>query len=124
MRGSYQNLRVWQRSVDLSVAVYELTRSFPPDELYGLTSQLRRASVSVSSNIAEGYGRASRPEFRRFLGIARGSAMEVQSQLAVARRLKFGDPRCVQSTGARADEVSRMIWALMQNLTPAPPTVP
>lgn len=116
MSGSYQNLTVWQRSVDLSVAVYQLTKGFPSDELYGMTSQLRRAAVSVSSNIAEGYGRASRPDFRRFLAIARESAMEVQSQLVVAGRLNFGYARDAQSVGAMADEVGKMLWALMGRL--------
>lgn len=117
MSGSYQNLTVWQRSVDLSVAIYELTRGFPADELYGMTSQLRRATVSISSNIAEGYGRASRPEFRRFLAIARGSAMEVQSQLVVARKLNLGDAIRAHSVDAMADEVGRMLWALMSRRT-------
>ena len=117
MSGSYQSLTVWHRSIDLSVAVYELTRGFPSDELYGMTSQLRRAAVSVSSNIAEGYGRASKAEFRRFLAIARGSAMEIQSQLVVAGKLKLGNPRSAQSAGALADEVGKMLWALMERLT-------
>lgn len=116
MSGSCQNLAVWNRAIDLSVAVYELTRGFPSDERYGMTSQLRRASVSVSSNIAEGYGRASKSEFRRFLAIARGSAAEVQSQLVVAGKLKFGDLRSAQTACAIADEVSKMLWALMQKL--------
>jgi four helix bundle protein len=115
--GSYQNLTVWQRSIELSVAVYELTRGFPSEELYGMTSQLRRAAISISSNIAEGYGRASRPEFRRFLAIARGSAMEVQSQLVVAKKLDLGNARHAQSVDAMADEVGRMLWALMGRLT-------
>jgi len=84
---SYRDLTVWQKAMELSVAIYEITRHFPPDELYGLTSQLRRASVSVASNLAEGYGRASRPEFRRFVAMARGSALEVETQLILASKL-------------------------------------
>jgi four helix bundle protein len=73
--------------MDMTVCVYDLTRTFPNDELYGLTSQLRRASVSVASNIAEGRGRMTDGEFRQFLGIAQGSTYEVQTQLLVARQL-------------------------------------
>lgn len=116
MSGSYQDLTVWKRSIDLSVAVYELTREFPKDELYGMTSQLRRAAVSVSSNIAEGYGRASKSDFRRFLAIARGPAMEVQSQLVIAGKLNLGSARGLQSVSAMADEIGRMLWGLMEKL--------
>jgi four helix bundle protein len=107
---------VWQRSVELSVAVYKLTRKFPPDEFYGLTSQLRRASVSVASNIAEGYGRASRPEFRRFAAIARGSALELQTQLLIARKLDLTDGAALKPVEALADETGKMLWALMETL--------
>jgi four helix bundle protein len=83
---SYRDLIVWQRAVQMSVAIYRLTAAFPRDELYGLTSQLRRAGVSVASNIAEGYGRGSTGEYKQFLGMARGSNMEVQTQLEIYRR--------------------------------------
>lgn len=82
---SYRDLLVWQRSIQLSVAVYRLTGEFPREELYGLTSQLRRAAVSVASNIAEGYGRGSKGEYTNFLGIARGSVLEVQTQLVMLK---------------------------------------
>jgi len=78
---SYRDLVVWQRAVQMSVAIYQLTSAFPREEIYGLTSQLRRAGVSVASNIAEGYGRASTGEYKQFLGMARGSNMEVQRNL-------------------------------------------
>jgi four helix bundle protein len=83
---SYRDLIVWQRAVQMSVAIYRLTAAFPRDELYGLTCQLRRAGVSVASNIAEGYGRGSTGEYKQFLGMARGSNMEVQTQLEIYRR--------------------------------------
>jgi four helix bundle protein len=79
--------------MEMTVCVYCLTKSFPKDEVYGLTSQLRRASVSVASNIAEGRGRLTDGEFRQFLGIAQGSTYEVQTQLLVARQLKIGDEK-------------------------------
>ena len=91
MAQDVQDLTVWQRAMELAEAVYELTKLFPTEELYGLTSQLRRASVSIASNIAEGRGRSSDGEFRYFLNIAQGSTYEVQTQLLLARRLKIGE---------------------------------
>jgi hypothetical protein len=76
---SFQELIVWQRAIELTTALYKLTQQFPGVEIYGLTSQLRRAGVSVASNIAEGYGRGTRGEYRNFLGIARGSTLEIQT---------------------------------------------
>jgi len=91
MGDSFRDLVVWQRAVQMSVAIYRLTASFPKQEMFGLTSQLRRAGVSVASNIAEGYGRTSTGEYRQFLGMARGSNLEVQTQLVISRELDFGD---------------------------------
>jgi four helix bundle protein len=88
---SFRDLIVWQRAMELALAVYELTREFPKEEIYGLTSQLRRAAVSIASNIAEGHGRNTAGEFRQFLGVARGSNFEVQTQLVLSRRLKYGE---------------------------------
>jgi len=86
---SYKDLLVWQRSIQLSLAIYRLTSSFPAEERYGLSSQLRRAGVSVPSNIAEGYGRGSRKDYKQFLAIARGSTLEVQTQLIIANELGY-----------------------------------
>lgn len=88
---SFRGLIVWQRAVQMSVAIYKATSSFPREELYGLTSQLRRAGVSVASNIAEGYGRRSTGEYKQFLGMARGSNLEGQTQLVIAGELGFGE---------------------------------
>jgi len=74
---SFRDLLVWQRSIQLASAIYQLSRDFPPEELYGLTSQMRRAAVSIASNIAEGQGRLSTGEFKQFLGMARGSSFEL-----------------------------------------------
>src|SRR5271165_4431833 len=86
---SFQDLRIWQEAMALTEQVYRATNDFPKQEIYGLTSQMRRAAVSVPSNIAEGKGHRSDPEFVRFLFHARGSLLELQTQLLIARRLKY-----------------------------------
>jgi four helix bundle protein len=113
---SYRDLLVWQRSIELTLALYKLTHSFPREEMFGLTSQLRRASVSIASNIAEGYGRGSKGEYRNFLGMARGSALEVQNQLVIARELGLGNRSEINKSEGLADETGRMLWAMMQKL--------
>ena len=102
----FRDLIVWQRSVDFIVEVYQLTRRFPVDERYGITSQLRRAAVSVSSNIAEGSGRTSLPDRRNFLGFSRGSMKESESLLLVSQRLGFVS---VQLTSQVRIEAQRQI---------------
>jgi four helix bundle protein len=89
MASSFKDLRVWQDAIKLAVAVYGVTEKFPKHELYGLTSQIRRAAVSVASNIAEGKGHRSNREFCNFLFHARGSLLELQTQLIIARELKY-----------------------------------
>jgi four helix bundle protein len=84
--------------------------------MYGLTSQLRRAAVSVASNLAEGYGRASKGEFRQFVGMVRGSILELQTQLVIARALGFGKEAQLKAAEGLADETGKMTWALMQKL--------
>ncbi len=121
---SFHELTVWQRAIDLSVQIYTLTRSFPKDELFGLTNQVRRASVSVSSNIAEGQSRLSKPEFIHFLSIARGSNAEVRSQLALARRLNFGNIDSIVECEGLAIEISKMLNALITSLKSPQPTHP
>jgi four helix bundle protein len=88
---SYQELIGWQKSVNLVTQVYRVTQKFPRDEVYGLTSQLRRAAISIPSNIAEGQGRLSTGEFKQYLGHARGSTFELESQILIARNLGFVD---------------------------------
>jgi four helix bundle protein len=89
MGRSYKDLVAWQKAMDLVTATYRATAGFPRDELFGLTSQLRRAAVSIPSNIAEGQGRLSEKEFRHFLGQARGSLMEAETQLQIAENLGY-----------------------------------
>ena len=111
---SFRDLLVWQRSLQLTVVVYRLTQGFPREEIYGLASQIRRASVSIPSNIAEGHGRLSRGEYRQFLGIARGSNFEVQTQLEIARALNMGDGKLVDEAESLSHEVGKMIFGILE----------
>ena len=113
---SYRELIAWQRALDLSVEVYSLTSCFPREEIYGLASQMRRAAVSIPSNIAEGYGRNSRSEYRHFLGIARGSVLELMTQLAIAKRLRLAKPEPLEKVEFLAEEVGKIIWAIRKKL--------
>ena len=117
MPQNFHDLTVWQRAIDLTVCIYKLTQKFPKEETYGLTSQLRRASVSVASNIAEGRGRLNPGEFRQFLGIALGSAFEKQTQLLVARRLEMGNEKAINEATVLCDEISKMLTAFIQKLS-------
>jgi four helix bundle protein len=116
MGKSFRELMVWQRAIQLTVSIYRLTEQLPKAEIYGLTSQLRRAGVSVASNIAEGYGRGTRGEYKQFLAMARGSNLEVQTQLVVARELGFGRARDLDATEAASEEVSKMLYSLIAKL--------
>ena len=89
MSGSYREIKVWQKSIELVVDIHSCTRGFPNEEMFGLTSQLRRAAVSIASNIAEGKGRRTDREFLQFLHHARGSVFEVETQLTIASRLAY-----------------------------------
>jgi four helix bundle protein len=116
MAQDYRDLIVWKRAIELTVCVYKLTATFPKDEQYGLTSQMRRASVSVASNIAEGRGRLNVAEFRQFLGLAQGSVYELQTQLIVARSLGLGEVSEVDQAQSLSNEVSKMLTSLIQKL--------
>ena len=116
MHQDFHELTVWQRAIDLTVCIYKLTQRFPKEEMYGLVSQLRRASVSVASNIAEGRGRLNPAEFRQFLGIALGSTFEVQTQLVVARRLNLGSEKAIDEAAALGNQVSKMLTSFIQKL--------
>ncbi len=104
---SFRDLVVWQRSVQMAISVYRFTKGFSREEMYGLASQMRRAAVSVPSNIAEGHGRLSTNEYRQFLGIARGSNFELQTQLEIARGLGMGDLKLLNETEGLSHEVER-----------------
>ena len=111
---SFRDLLVWQRAIQLSVAIYRLTQGFPREEVYGVTSQMRRSAVSVPSNIAEGHGRLSTGEYRQFLGIARGSNFELQTQLEIARALEFGNSKLLDEAEGLSHEVGKMIHGVLE----------
>lgn len=112
---SYKDLKVWQRSVELVTDVYRLTKGFPKDEIYGLTSQIRRASVSVPSNIAEGSARSSK-SFLSFLRISRGSLMEVETQLEIARRLEYISIEQKDKVAEEMEQIGKMLNGLMRKI--------
>ena len=112
----YKDLIVWQKAMDLVCLTYEATKPFPREELYGLTNQIRRAVVSVPSNIAEGQARKSTAEFRHFLSIARGSMAEVETQLIIAMRLNYLQDSQVREVMLAHEEVSKMLSAMMAKL--------
>jgi four helix bundle protein len=116
MAQAFEDLLVWQRAIEMSVAIYEFTEGFPSKEIYGLTSQLRRASVSVASNIAEGRGRSTEGEFRQFLGMAQGSNYEVQTQLVLSGRLNLGEEAKLQRSKSLSVEVGKMLSALIGSI--------
>ena len=112
----FRELKVWQKAHQLTLAVYRITAAFPREELYGLTSQLRRASSSIAANLAEGCGRNGGMEFARFCSIAMGSASELEYHLLLAKDLKLLKPADHQELDQRATELKRMLTALMQKL--------
>ncbi len=113
---SFRDLLVWQKSMELTIAIYGITRGFPREEAYGLTSQIRRAAVSIPSNIAEGQGRLNTREFRQFLGVARGSNCELQTQLEIARRLGLGDAQLLTDAESLSHEIGKMIFTILGKL--------
>jgi four helix bundle protein len=126
---SFREIIVWQRSMQLCLAVYKLTGGYPREEMYGLTNQVRRAAVSISSNIAEGHGRGSTGQLIQFLCIARGSNFEVQTQLMIAKGLGFGSPELTEECEGLSNEVGKMLNATLATLranqpSPTPPPKP
>ncbi len=113
---SYKQLIVWQRSMELAVAVYTLTEQYPRSELYGLTSQTRRASVSIPSNIAEGRLRGSRKDFHHFLVMAYGSGGELETQLELVKRLPFGQKLDFKDVDRLLLEVMKMLNKMLSSL--------
>ena len=117
MAQAFRDLVVWQRSTELTVAIYGLTKEFPQDERFGRTSQIRRSAVSIPSNIAEGQGRMKPGEFIQFLGMARGSNHEVQTQLQLAKDLNMGDRQEIETAEGLSHEVGKMLHALLESLS-------
>lgn len=112
----FKNLKVWVKSHQLTLAIYHSTRKFPREEIFGLTSQIRRASASIGANIAEGCGRRSDPEMKRFVQIARGSASELEGHLLLARDLQLLTVEEFKDLEAKVLEIQRMLASLTQRL--------
>lgn len=113
---TYRDLIVWQKSMDLVVEIYRLAKLFPQEELFGLTSQIRRATISVPANIAEGYGRRHRKEYLNHLSIARGSLMEVETHLQIALRLSYLEREQAKPVWNMLQEIGRLLNGLVRSL--------
>ena len=112
----YKKLNIWKKAMNLCVKSYELTSTFPPQEIYGLVSQIRRSAISVPSNIAEGAGRNNPKEFRQFLNIAYSSLCELQTQWMIARKLKLIDKLSFVELNGIVEEIMKMIFVLQKKL--------
>jgi len=113
---TYKDLIVWQKSMDLVVEIYSLTKSFPRTEIYGLTSQMRRCAVSIPSNIAEGRRRGTRKDYRHFLTIAYGSGAELETQIEITKRLPFGENLDFTKVENLLNEIMRMLNKMLSTL--------
>lgn len=113
---SHRELIVWQKSLDLVSLIYSLSKKFPKEELFGLTSQIRRATVSIPSNIAEGRSRNSRKDFAHFLHIALGSAAETETQLEIAKRLKYVEEVDYNEAMSLLNQVGKMLVVMVEKL--------
>jgi four helix bundle protein len=114
---THENLEVWKKSIEAALIVYKVTEGFPKEEKFGLTSQLRRAAVSIPANIAEGAARTSKKEFCHFLSNAQGSASEVETELLIAHRLGYVPAGKYMPLRGSIDEIGRMITGLSQQLS-------
>lgn len=119
MSGTYADLEVWKAAMDLAERIYRLTNDYPREEIYGLTSQTRRAAVSVVSNIAEGKGRSSDRELVQFLCHSRGSLFEIETQVALAERLGYGRKEEYAAVHREAAKIGRMINGLIRSVRPS-----
>jgi four helix bundle protein len=114
---SYRDLVVWQQAMDLAVAVYDATRGWPKDELYGLTSQVRRAATSVPANIAEGYARENRGSYQQFLRIAQGSLKELETHLLISQRVGIASQGSIESLMTASESVGKLLRLLIRRLS-------
>jgi four helix bundle protein len=115
---SFKDLIVWRQAMDLARASYYLTRGFPREELFGLTSQIRRAATSVPANIAEGNGRATRRDYVNFLHIAQGSLRELETLLLLAKEVNLAKPNAIDPLFPQVESIGRLLNRLIQSLTP------
>jgi|TARA_R100000541_G_scaffold58793_2_gene70620 four helix bundle protein len=113
---TFRDLKIWQQSMELVTEIYRATSSFPEEEKYGLTSQLRRSSVSIPSNISEGFGRNSQGDFKRFVNISMGSLFELQTQIEVARNLEFISKEIFENLYDHSREIERMMSSFIRTL--------
>ena len=117
---SFKDLIVWQEAMNLVEMIYLTSQSFPKEEIYGLTSQMRRAAVSIPANIAEGYGRKTRKEYLQFLSISNGSLTELETHLLIAHRIKYLEYQTLVKIQNQIQSVGRLMTALRKALTPRP----
>jgi len=122
MAKSFRELKVWNRAIELTTLVYALTAEFPKAEIYGLSSQMRRAAISIASNIAEGSARGTRKDFKQFVTIARGSNCELQTQLVIASRLGFSGSEKINEAEVISHEVGQMLNGLSKYLGTSRPS--
>lgn len=113
---NFKDLKVWQKSIDLTSEIYEVLSGFPSDEKFGLISQIKRASVSIPSNIAEGAGRSSGKEFKHFLSISLGSSFEIETQFIIANRLGLLDNDKMETFAKKISEIQKMIYTLERSI--------
>ncbi|MFN0082879.1 MAG: four helix bundle protein [Ferruginibacter sp.] len=113
---NFKELKFWQKAVDLSVMVYKITANFPAEQKFGLVSQLRRATISIASNIAEGASRNSDKEFLHFLSLSTGSAFEIETQLIIATKLNFVDQNQLENLLKQLTEIQKMIYSFSKKL--------
>ena len=113
----FKDFKVWTKAHELTIALYETTNTFPKQEIYGLSSQMRRAAASIGANIAEGCGRGSDAELRRFIQIARGSANELEYHLLLAKDLKFLEGGNFKELDTKVQEIQRMLASLAKKLS-------
>lgn len=113
---TFRDLLIWQKSMDLVTKIYQLTKSFPKEEIYGLSSQIRRSSVSIPSNIAEGYGRDGNNDYLRFLNISMSSLFEIQTQLEISFNLKYLSENQFNKINGESREIERMLSAFIRKI--------
>ncbi len=119
---NFKELKVWQKGIELVAIVYKSTSSFPEEEKYGLIAQMRRAAVSIPSNIAEGHLRKTTKDFKQFLSIARGSCAELETQIIIAHELDFIHGDNFENLSSKIEELSKMLSTFYSKINPKPPT--
>ncbi|CAN5840802.1 four helix bundle protein [soil metagenome] len=117
---SFRDIRAWQQALAFSIRVMKFSKSLPPEERFALADQLRRAAVSAPSNIAEGYGRGTRIEYRRYLRVARGSLCELHTQLLICRELNYASAQIINDLIAECENCGRTLQALLRSLAAKP----